>query len=171
MTGNTEGPGGPGAWEFLLAHHFPDRYGRTLRIAFRGKVVHACARCSGQVLGVLAFLVLYGVMVNRTYPLFSTDAQLLMALAPLPAAWDWLTQSLGRRESVNRYRVVSGMFLGLAFADLVALVVTGRWTLVLGGLLVFVVYVLGILATLKVTGGWRKVLEEHFPGVRLRPMP
>lgn len=95
-------------------------------------------------------------------PLFVPTTQLLFALAPLPAAIDWLAQSAGWRESSNPIRLVTGAFLGLAFADALALLVTENWLLFAGAVLVFGVYVAALLATLKVTGAWRRVIEEHF---------
>jgi len=116
------------------------------------------------VVGVLAFLALFLFSFRQPLPLFTPSAQLLFALGPLPAAFDWVTQTLGQRESTSSIRVVSGLLLGFSVTDVAVLVLGERWEFFAGALLVFVIYVTIIFALLKVTGAWRKVLEEHFPG-------
>jgi uncharacterized membrane protein len=128
-----------------------------------------CARCSGQVIGVLAFVAVYLLHAARGVPLFAPAFQIACALAPLPAAADWLTQSLGRRESTNGVRLISGALLGLAVADALALLLLGQWLYFGAAVLVFGFYVVGLLAVLRATGGWRRVLAEHFPGVDVGP--
>ncbi|MCI4372418.1 MAG: DUF2085 domain-containing protein [Thermoplasmata archaeon] len=154
----------PPGWEVLISHHLPARYARTFAIRYRGQAIHFCARCSGQVLGLLALLLVYWVGTRQSLPLFGQNIQLLIALAPLPAALDWTTQALGRRESSNLLRAASGALLGFALTDVVLLIVTQRWLFVGGAFLVFTVYVAAVLLALKFSGAWRRVLEEHFPG-------
>jgi uncharacterized membrane protein len=155
-------------WEILLSHHLPSRYERTLCLRVRkGSTLHLCTRCTGQVLGVAAYLLLLLLASARSVSVLTPSVQLLFAAAPLPAALDWLSQSLHRRESTNQLRLVSGLFLGMAWADLLALLLLEKWQLFLGGVLVAALYG-GILAlVLKLTGGWRGVIAEHFPGVEI----
>jgi uncharacterized membrane protein len=155
-------------WEILLSHHLPSRYGRTFCLTLRkGITLHLCARCTGQVVGVATYLVLLVLASARAVSVLTPSVQLLFAAAPLPAALDWLSQSLHRRESTNRLRLVSGLFLGMAWADLLTLPLLEKWPLFLGGVLVVALYG-GILAlVLKLTGGWRGVIAEHFPGVEI----
>lgn len=154
-------------WEYLVAHHQPDRYSRTLGLHWRGRTVHFCARCTGQALGLVAYGTAF-VLLAGWYPgWFSTPGQYLFAVLPLPAALDWLAQSVGRRESNNGVRLGTGLLLGIAYADLIALLVTGRWAFLLDGFAVFGLYLASIAVVLRVTGAWRRVVEEHFPGLTL----
>jgi uncharacterized membrane protein len=152
------------AWEIMLSHHLPPRFGRTVALRLRTRTIHFCARCSGQVVGLLGFMTLFGVSLWQPLPLFTPSTQLLFALGPLAAAADWVTQTLGHRESTNSVRVLSGALLGFSVTDVTALILSERWELFAGAVLVFAVYLSAIFILLKVTGAWRKVLEEHFPG-------
>jgi len=156
-------------WEYLVSHHGPNRYDRTLTLRIRARRVHLCARCSGQLLGFVAVLAAWATL--RPVALGLTDPGVLvaLALAPAPAAFDWYLQSSGVRDSSNALRLVSGALLGGAFAGLIALLVSGALLDFVGGLVIFAAYV-GLLFTgLWVNGAWRKVIEEHFPGVALPP--
>jgi len=101
-------------------------------------------------------------------PIFDPRAQIVFAILPLPAAADWVTQSLAGRESRNWLRLATGLLLGAAFTDLLASLIFERWLILLGGLIVLVAYLGAILLVLRVTGAWKTVLEEHFPGLALR---
>lgn len=151
-------------WEILVSHHLPHRYDRTFALSGRGRSIHVCARCTGQLLGIAAFVAVYLLRADLPVPLFVPTTQLLFAFAPLPAAIDWLAQSAGRRESSNPVRVVTGALLGVAFADALVLLLTENWLLFAGAVLVLGLYVATILSVLKVTGAWRRVIGEHFPG-------
>ncbi len=169
MGGRGEPIGPAPEWEYLVAHHPADRYARTLGIRWRSRTLHLCARCSGQLLGLIVYLTAFVLLADRMPGWFATPAQYGVALLPLPAALDWLAQSIGRRESTNGLRLATGLLLGIAYADLVALFVTERWTLLLGGLALFAVY-LGLIAlVLRATGAWRRVIEEHVPAVAVEP--
>lgn len=163
-----EEPVDPG-WEYLVSHHLPSRFNRTLRVRLGGRTVHLCARCSGQGLGVLAWLVVLLACLAGHLPLFAVRVQCVVAFFPLLPAWDWVTQSAGRRESNNSLRLVSGTLLGFAFTDLVATLLLGRWTLFIGGVLILAAYLVALMAILRWSGAWRRVLQEHFPGVDLGP--
>ena len=168
LTGTWGAGDEPPRWEFLVSHHLPTRYGRTLVFSIGGGTVHLCARCTGQAIGVLTFLLLFLASDPVRTSLFLPAIQIAFALAPLPAAVDWLTQSLGRRESSNGGRVLSGLLLGLSFANLLALPLAGQWPLFLALLFVVALYAAGLAVVLGVTGSWRRVLEEHFPGLDVR---
>jgi uncharacterized membrane protein len=159
----------PPAWEVVISHHLPARYARTFAGRFRGQTLHFCARCTGQALGLVACFLVFWVSALQSLPLFAPGAQFLIALGPLPAAFDWTTQALGRRESSNRLRVASGTLLGCALTDMLLLIVTERWLFVGAGLLVFAIYAAAVLIVLKFSGAWRRVLDEHFPGFDLGP--
>lgn len=156
-------------WEYLVAHHSPDRYRRTLRLSFHGRSIHLCARCSGQLLGFLGVLgTVFALAVLRA-GVASPLALAAFALAPCPAAVDWFLQSTKARESTNPVRVTTGALLGAAFGGLLALPLSGQWLYFWGGCAVLFAYVFGIAAALRYRGAWRRVLEEHFPGLELPP--
>ena len=167
--GAVAGPDPP-AWEYLLSHHLPDRYRRTLRVRVGGRLVHLCARCTGQVLGLTAWFVVFVTVRPASVALFAWPAEVVCAVLPAAAAGDWLLQSLDRRESTNGRRLVTGAMLGAALANLLALAVTGRIELFLVGLGVLAGYVVTLAAILRWTGAWRSVLEQHFPGIDLGPV-
>jgi len=89
----------------------------------------------------------------------------LIALAPVPATVDWLTQSVGKRESTNLLRFVTGALLGFAFADVLALLWFRSWLFFLGAALVFLTYSGAIVLILLRAGALRRVVAEHFPEV------
>ena len=99
------------------------------------------------------------------FPVFDDSVQWLFAVFPLPAAIDWMTQATGHRESRNSIRLVSGMLLGAAFTDLLAALLFTHWTIVLVGLLVLLLYLVALMAALRLSGAWRKVIADHFPGI------
>ncbi|MGI0054024.1 MAG: DUF2085 domain-containing protein [Thermoplasmata archaeon] len=154
-------------WEYLISHHLPARFGRTLHFRAGAHIYHLCARCSGQLLGALAWLGIYLTALPFRTSVFEPWIQGLLAVFPLLAAWDWITQSVGRRESSNPLRVISGALLGFAAADLLGAMALGQWKVLLGGLLVSGAYLLILLAILRVTGAWRQLLTERFPGIDL----
>jgi uncharacterized membrane protein len=153
------------AWEFLLSHHRPERWGRTITLRGERWRLHLCARCTGQVAGLSAYLAILAVGGPLKFNLFAPSIQLVFAIAPLPAAIDWISQSLGHRESTNALRFSSGALLGLAFTDVLALVVEARWLETSIAFLTLTAYIVGLLLVLWWTGGWKKVLAEHFPEV------
>ncbi|MCI4369505.1 MAG: DUF2085 domain-containing protein [Thermoplasmata archaeon] len=160
----------PRAWEVLLSHHLPERFDRTLRIDLPGGGIHLCARCTGQLFGFAALIGAFVFLLwtgARPGALESLWVQVPLATAPVPAAIDWLTQSARGRNSTNSLRVLTGSLLGASFADLAALVWLHEWLFVAGAVVILLAYVVVILGYLKVTGAWRRVLVEHFPGIEL----
>jgi len=160
-------PSNAPAWEYLLSHHLPDRFNRTIAIRGRYRTIHVCARCTGQLLGLIAWLAAFAGFAVMRLSIFDGRVQLLFAFFPLPAALDWFTQAVGGRESRNSLRIVSGVLLGAAFTDLVASILLARWTVVLVGLLVMVLYIVALMVSLRLSGAWRKVIADHFPGIAL----
>jgi uncharacterized membrane protein len=153
----------PPEWEYLIAHHFPDRYGRTLTARIGRRSYHFCARCTGQLVGFAAVLAAL-LAVPAVWLLGSTPlAGLVLGLCPSFALVDWLAQTTNSRESSNRLRVISGGLLGAAFGGLVAFGLKGSWLLFGLGFLVLGGYLVVALVVLQRTGAWRRVIAEHFP--------
>jgi uncharacterized membrane protein len=155
----------PPGWEILLSHHFVGRYNRTFCVNIGTRRVHFCARCSGQVLGILGFVVLYWACLILNVRLDTLSAQSVFVFGPLPAALDWATQTTGTRESSNGLRLSSGILLGMSVADAVSLLILGEWFFLAGAALVLTAYVVSLALFLRVSGSWRRVIEEHFPGL------
>lgn len=70
------------------------------------------------------------------------------------------------RESRRARRARSNSSRGApATGDALALPLSESWLRFAGAVVVFALYLATILSVLKVTGAWRRVFEEHFPGV------
>lgn len=159
----------PPAWEYVLSHHTPEHWDRTLRLTTRRSTWHFCARCTGQLAGFggwLALARLQSVLPLARLPL---PALAVVAALPLLAGWDWVTQSMGRRESTNALRFASGLLLGVGFAVVVELLLTARWEWFLGSVAVLALYLGVVLLILWRSGAWVRVVEQHFPGTEITP--
>ncbi len=157
------GAQGPSAREFLLSHHIPARYDRTLSLCIGTRRVHLCARCSGQLLGGLAFVVLFFTIPEFRTQLFTPPYQLLIGIGPLGATVDWLTQSVGQRKSRNPVRVLTGALLGFTLVDALSLILTERWLDVIAAGIIFLAYAIVIVAVLVRSNAIEAVVAEHFP--------
>jgi uncharacterized membrane protein len=155
------------SWEYLLAHHTPARYSRTLTVPVRSRAVHLCARCTGQLIGLLAFFYCYLRVDGIGAGLGSPALLLGIAALPAPAALDWILQALGRRESNNTTRLITGFALGIAVGVVIALLLRREWLYLVASLAVIFAYFVALVETLRRTGAWRHVLEEHFPGIEI----
>ncbi len=156
-------PARAGDWEYLIAHHFPNRYNRTLQLRRSGRAYHFCARCTGELIGfgvyIALFLTFPGFASGSSTPLAAT----LIGIGPIVALIDWLTQTVRARESTNPIRVLSGGLVGAAFGGWVAFGVAQHWTLFALGTLMLGAYLAIAAGVLYWSGAWRKVLAEHFP--------
>jgi len=150
-------------WEYLIAHHFPNRYSRTLVARIGTRAFHFCARCTGELCGFSLYLSLF--LAQPWFAMVGSTALVagILGVCPAAALIDWLTQTVRLRESTNPIRVASGALLGIAFAGLLAFAVVGNWTLFGLGLAVLGLYLVVALAVLYRTGTWRRVMAEHFP--------
>ncbi len=163
MTPQRSGSERPPSWDYLVAHHVPGRYDRTLAVSTRGRSYHFCARCTGEFFGVVAVLAGF-LAFPRLGGLGSTPvAEVALALCPSAALVDWLTQTVGSRESNNSLRVASGFLLGVAVGGWLEFGVTGRWLLFGSGVAVLGLYLAIASLVLYRTGAWRRVVAEHFP--------
>lgn len=154
---------GDSSWRYLLSHHPSSRYSRTLRIAFRRTFVHLCARCTGQVAGAIAYLATFLTVLSSPALLPNLSFEFVVALLPAPAAIDWFTQAIGRRESNNSLRIVSGALLGFAGMDFLMLLLTQHWILGVGALLVVAIYLIALMGGVHWSGAIERIVREHFP--------
>lgn len=158
-----EGDAGFSDWQYLIAHHLPDRYDRTLTLRIRRQSYHFCARCTGELFGFIAMVTAF-LGIPPFGNLVSTPmAGLLLGLCPSPALVDWLTQTVGSRDSNNLLRVASGALLGVSAGGLIAYGVTHRWLFLGSGVAVLGSYLTVAVVVLYRTGAWRKVVAAHFP--------
>jgi len=97
---------------FILAHHDKHHLNRCVRVQPGNREVFLCARCTGILIGFTAHIVLLLTVLS----LSASVGDILLFLLPLSSVADWITQSLGRRESMNRIRISTGFILGLDFA-------------------------------------------------------
>jgi len=120
----------------LLAHHETKDLRRTIHIRFLGKDYYLCSRCTGKYSGVLAVFVsfLLGLHIPSWMHL------LIMAFFPLPSTIDWLTQSIGMRESKNWIRILTGHMLGIAWGLLFLALIKGTLHLFSYGALMLATY-------------------------------
>lgn len=99
----------PLRWEPLLAHS------HWFSIRARGKELRLCARCSGVVLGFLSlkglWTALFTPSLKGVIP-FHIGFPVALLLA-LPAISDWVTQTVGFRESTNSIRLFTGFLEGV----------------------------------------------------------
>jgi len=124
----------------LLAHHETKNLHRTIHIRFLEKDYYLCSRCTGKYVGMLAVCVsfLLGSHISVWLHL------LIMAFFPLPSTIDWITQSVGMRESKNWIRVLTGYLLGIAWGLLFLSLIKGMLHLFLCGILILATYLASI---------------------------
>ena len=124
----------------LLAHHETKNLHRTIHMHFLGKDYYLCSRCTGKYSGILTVFVLFllGFQIPGWLHL------LIMAFFPLPSAVDWLTQSVGMRESKNWIRILTGHLLGIAWGHLFLSLVNGMLHVFLYGLVILATYFISI---------------------------
>jgi len=154
---------GPADWEYLIAHHFPGRYCRTLTVPVGARTLHFCARCTGELIGFVVVLVVFLVIPSFGAATSTPLAGVILGLCPSLAMADWLSQTVRSRESNNALRVTSGFLVGVAFAGLVGYAVSQRWLFFGLGVVVLSTYLAVAAFVLYRTGAWRKVVAEHFP--------
>ena len=160
-----ESPSGPVVpkWEYLIAHHAPHRYGRTLPLGIGRRVYHFCARCTGQALGFFALLSVFAIRPSFEATAATPAVALILGVCPAAAMADWLTQAVRSRESNNPLRLASGALLGVAGGGLVAYGLFQDGWLFASGLAVLGLY-LGLASmALHRSGSMRRVVADHFP--------
>lgn len=143
---------------FLLSHHGRRKLHRTIQVAFRGKKVYLCARCTGICSGILSTIALRFLGFVVPYFLYVP----LISVLPAPATADWMTQSCGLRESKNAIRVTTGYLLGAAEGLVLLLLASGLLQLFLIVLAVVGIYFLMIYAVARRTRFLSSYLRENF---------
>ncbi len=133
------------------AHHPPCQLNRTWRFTIWGHKFYICTRCTGQYLGTLAalYLVLFGGFLVEGLLV----KIILFGVFPLPATIDWLTQTLGQRESINSIRSTTGFLYGFSIGTSLACVLTLNWkalTFIVPVYTLYILFVMYLLVRLNV---------------------
>ena len=132
---------------FALSHHYEGRISRTFSIRFRGWEQQFCTRCTAQWASFCSFgCVLWFYSFDPGNLLWAA----ILAMLPLPAMVDWLTQSWELRDSTTVNRVVTGSALGAGYALELLAIINLDFAKALLGLGVYVGYMLALLALLKI---------------------
>jgi uncharacterized membrane protein len=143
---------------FLLSHHSRRKLHRTIQVAFRGKRMYLCARCTGICSGILSTIALRFLGFAVPHFLYVP----LISALPAPATLDWMTQSCGLRESKNAIRITTGYLLGAAEGLALLLLASGMLQLFLMVLAVVGVYFLMIYVVALKTRFLDSYLRENF---------
>lgn len=139
---------------FLLSHHRPEKLHRTIRVGVHGKSLYLCARCTGVGAGAVSIFAAFFTGFVPTFWLYL----LLLAVLPVPATFDWVTQSCELRESRNVIRIVTGYFLGVGWGLFFLSIVNGWLELFLFALLILGAYVFSIYVVARRTNFLDKYL-------------
>ena len=91
----------------VLAHHPFSELDRTFHLVLFGKDIYLCARCTGQYIGLAAFLLYSWLGGWPSVPLW------IVCILPVFSAADWLTQTLQLRCSNNILRALTGALFGI----------------------------------------------------------
>ena len=111
-----------------------------------GREQRFCTRCGGQWVATAAFASLMLVF----QPEISLAVWIaVLAILPMPALLDWITQTWGIRESTTPLRLVTGSILGIGVGFQVVAGVRLDWAAFAGGMGVAAGYVLAIYLLLR----------------------
>ena len=103
----------PSILYLALAHHPPSKIHRTIILRIGRFQQPLCARCLGQFVStviITSLQLVTGLNIDMPHWL------IISALCPLPSIIDWTTQTIGRRESTNWLRVLTGAIFGVSVA-------------------------------------------------------
>lgn len=90
---------------YPLCHSRPDR-----SFCYNGRYFGLCARCTAMYLGGFLALLLSPFWLESLSGMFSIGVGIVLLI---PSGIDGTMQMIGRRESTNTLRVVTGAFLGI----------------------------------------------------------
>lgn len=97
-------------FSLLFSHHPPCQNNRTFLLSFGSRKLRICARCTGELFGLIATLIT--LRYFSTCPLWLSIA--IATVLPLGAIIDWSTQANGTRESTNGLRFITGAMFSSA---------------------------------------------------------
>ena len=130
----------------VLAHHTASRMNRTIGLQVLSWEQRFCTRCSGQwIATVVCVALMLGFRLEIAFPIW----MVVLALLPMPALLDWITQTWGIRESSTPLRMLTGSILGIGVGFQVVAGVRLDWLAFVGGIGVAVGYALAIYLLLR----------------------
>ena len=128
-------------WRLLAHNHWI-----TLNIF--GRKLKVCARCSGYILGFsLPFL--FFKSLNIRFSLISNEWLLVCFLLAIPITLDWVTQSVGLRNSSNSVRMFTGILLGFNLYIYTLLNINMEMKKILFVTITLVIFIIGNLGKFK----------------------
>jgi uncharacterized membrane protein len=137
----------PSVFFLVTSHHPPCQLNRTWRFNIFGHKVYICTRCLGQnsaiVFSLLSILV-FGFRVDSI-----SAAILFFGILPFPATIDWLTQTMGWRESINAIRITTGFLYGVSIGICLGCILTFNLKALLFAVIFYPVYLLVVLGILR----------------------
>jgi uncharacterized membrane protein len=95
--------------KFTFCHQMPER-----SFHFKGRQFPVCARCTGVFLGYLALPIFCLELVTPTIP--------FIIIFSAPLILDSVSQALGKRESNNALRLITGFLFGVSQVALIVLI-------------------------------------------------
>ncbi len=103
----------------IVSHHPPVQYNRTVSLLG----LRICVRCSGALLGMVTGLILSREIFGAgfTMPFWAA------ALLPIPTAVNFVGYELGRIDSNNLARVLTGFLAGLTLAYFMEMLLVGDY--------------------------------------------
>ncbi len=135
-----------GLLNLVLSHHSGSRINRTIGVRILDHEQRFCTRCSGQWVSTASFASLMLVF----QPEISIAVRLaVLALLPMPALLDWVTQTWGTRESTTPIRLITGSLLGAGVGFQIVAGVRLDWAAFAGGMGVAAGYALAIFLLLR----------------------
>ncbi|WP_047809938.1 DUF2085 domain-containing protein [Desulfosporosinus acididurans] len=143
----------------FFAHHPPCQLDRTFEIPFGNRKIVLCARCTAQ----YTALILYLLVARRTL----VFDYWVIALLPLGASIDWLTQALEWRLSNNILRSITGGLFGVWLGISIQALWLRQKELIIFLLIQSGFYLFGVLGTLALRpGSLNRYLEPYEMFVR-----
>ena len=121
----------------LLAHHGHDQLERTIHLKLLNKDLFLCARGVGRYSGIISILVLTSFL---QFPLWFYPLSFI--LFPLPSTIDWGLQKIGRRESRNSIRIITGFLVGNSQSLLIVSYLQGLTQIFNFGIIIMLLYFL-----------------------------
>ena len=151
----------PSVFYLMTSHHPPCQLNRTWEVNVFSHKIYICTRCFGQYLGIflsLLFLLTSDFVLKGTLREF-----LLLCILPFPVIIDWLSQTLGFRESSNVIRIISGFIFGINLGILIHFFLNGITLMFITLMVIYVVYagfVIVLLRRYDVLGAYMEPYED-----------
>jgi uncharacterized membrane protein len=132
----------------IFGHHPFSESDRMLHLKLFCREIYLCARCTGQYVGLLIYILLS--IQQQIKPHFSC---LLIWSLPFPATYDWLTQTLNMCKSTISIRLITGCLFGLWLGIFFHIIILFDFDAMFIVGIQVIVYVLIVLSILMINQG------------------